>query len=485
MPDHAFELFELPARMSLCLQMCRDEYVQATDYREQVREVARRLELDRISHVYIQFVTLTGKRLGKCIPAERWSSFYENGAAMMAAALADAAMSHRDDFIGYKPNAADFIMLPDPESFQVLPWDPNRAQVFCRLFESGCGKTASLLDSDCRSQLGKRHSTFQEQHGGLGMHLGVEPELIWLQGAGSSSLSPIGNGKATPYRIGTLDQLGPIVFQVSEYCKQMGLKIHDILMEDAPGQTEFNFDYGSVETSADNLLIFRQICHRVARDNGFVACFMPKPWMFESASGCHFNISLYCPGKAQNTSVKTNMFLPEGRGAIQSDFADRCIAAVLAHAPALTALAAPTVNSYRRLREIGYLAPSAADWGYQNRTCAVRVPALGRIEYRVPDSMVNPYLMSSALLNCMEVGIVDGIPLPPEEQRLSYRHHKNAAMLPQSLHEALVALRLNQVVRQALPGDAFRLFDELKSDEWDSFLSTVSDWDVKAYSETE
>ena len=147
-------------------------------------------------------------------------------------------------------------------------------------------------------------------------------------------------------------------------------------------------------------------------------------------------------------------------------------------------MTAPTVNSYRRFADAGFWAPVFADWGFQNRTTALRVSAPGRFEYRSVDSAVNPYLSMAGLLVSMRAGLDESIdPGPPEEGNIyeAIEAGKAVARIPSTLGEALDALEADPVVCQALPGEMYDVFMQYKRDEWERFIGTVTDWDVKEY----
>ena len=130
------------------------------------------------------------------------------------------------------------------------------------------------------------------------------------------------------------------------------------------------------------------------------------------------------------------------------------------------------------------MSPVFADWGYQNRTCALRISAPGRFEYRSVDSTVNPYLMASALLQAFDDGIQnDADPGEPEERNIyeAIKGGKKVAKLPMSLGEALDALEKNEVVKRAMPDEMYRVFMHYKRDEWEKFMSTVTHWDLQQY----
>jgi glutamine synthetase len=142
------------------------------------------------------------------------------------------------------------------------------------------------------------------------------------------------------------------------------------------------------------------------------------------------------------------------------------------------------VNSYRRLWDTGFWAPVFADWGYQNRTCGLRVSAPGRFEYRSVDSTVNPYLMAGALLKAFDDGIVNKIdPGEPEERNIyqAMEAGKQVKKLPMSLGEALDRLQQDEIIKSAMPDEMYRVYMHYKRDEWERFMSTVTEWDLNMY----
>ena len=160
------------------------------------------------------------------------------------------------------------------------------------------------------------------------------------------------------------------------------------------------------------------------------------------------------------------------------------IGGVMKHLDALTALGCSTVNSYRRLWDAGFWAPVYRDWGYQNRTTALRISAPGRFEYRAVDSMVNPYLLCAGLLKSFDVGIDEKIdPGTPEPRNIydAMEAGKEVTKLPMSLGEALVALEADETIKSALPNEMYKVFKHYKDDEWARFMATVTRWDLETY----
>ena len=334
------------------------------------------------------------------------------------------------------------------------------------------------------------------------MRHGTEPEMMWLK-RGADGGTDGGVTKPNCYHIDQFEELRPIFMQVIEYSQAMGLDMIQGDHEDAPGQLELNFMFDDALRTADRLTTYRQICAQVAREHGVLACFMSKPFMGVSASGCHHNLSLWKGGEQRVNTLHQdpmagmedtfsywkdgeNLFMPDP--AIDAHKPGpvglNCIGGVMEHLAALTALGSSTVNSYRRLWDTGFWAPVFADWGYQNRTCGLRVSAPGRFEYRSVDSMVNPYLMAAGILKAFDDGIDRDLdPGEPEERNIyqAMEAGKLVKKLPMSLGEALDKLEGDEVIRAALPDEMLRVFMHYKRDEWERFMSTVTEWDVETY----
>ena len=254
----------------------------------------------------------------------------------------------------------------------------------------------------------------------------------------------------------------------------MGLDMIQGDHEDAPGQIELNFNFDRAEKTADNLSTFRQVAKQVGRELNVFPCFMPKPFMGVSANGCHHNISLWRGDE--------NAFMPDTDDQQRpSQIGLHAIGGILEHLGALTAVTASTVNSYRRLWDTGFWAPVFADWGYQNRTTALRVSAPGRFEYRSVDSAVNPYLSMAVLIAAMWDGIERKLdPGEPEERNIyeAMAEGKEVKKIPMTFGDALDALEADEVIRRALPDEMYKVFMHYKRDEWERYCATVTDWDV-------
>ena len=455
-----------------------ERFVSAEGRDEHVKDVRKRIDAEGVTYIYCQFISVTGRVMGKGVPAPHWESMARKGFQLVYGSTANLFTDRHGNYIGYGPEAAELVGIPEPETFEILPWDTKVARVWCTCFRNREEREdpAAFLTSDCRSNLRQIQAAFEAKHG-LHLRAGTEPEMMWLKLNEDGTPSVQGKTKPYCYHIDQFSELQPIIHKVIEYGQALGLDMIHGDHEDAPGQIELNFNFDRAEKTADNLSTYRQVCRQVGRELGAFPCFMPKPFMGVSANGCHHNISLWRGDE--------NAFMPEGDDPQKpSQIGLWAIGGILEHLGALTAVTASTVNSYRRLWDTGFWAPVFSDWGYQNRTTALRVSAPGRFEYRSVDSAVNPYLSMAALIKVMEDGIERQLdPGQPEERNIyeAMEAGKQVKKIPMTFGDALDALEADEVVRSALPGEMYTVFMHYKRDEWERYCATVSNWDVEEY----
>jgi len=264
--------------------------------------------------------------------------------------------------------------------------------------------------------------------------------------------------------------------------EELGFEVEASHHEVAPGQHEIDFKYSDALDTADKIATFRFVVRSIAQRHGLHATFMPKPIIGIPGSGMHLNQSLMRDGK--------NAFYdPNGEYQL-SQVAMNYIAGLMEHAPAVTAITNPTVNSYKRLVS-GFEAPVYIAWSHRNRSPLIRIPAKRgmstRIEFRSPDPSCNPYL---ALAVCLAAGI-DGIkrgltPPPPCDRNIfdmseEELRENGIQVLPTSLEEAVKALERDEVIQQALGEHIFRRFVEAKKIEWDRYRIQVHPWEIEEY----
>jgi glutamine synthetase len=444
---------------------------QNTD-RTVVQALRERIADAGVEYIYYQTVTLGSRVVGKVVPAAHLARNLEKGIQLHRTVAADIQTDRTGVLLGGGPRAAEFTALPDPDTFAVLPWDTSVARFFCRVYEPEhrpeCG--GAPFAADVRGNLIRRHHAFTERTG-LVLRSGCEPETTWT---GPGLEAPHRPDACPAYRIDLLERSRPIYQKVITYGRAMGLDMIEGDYED-PGQLELNWMYDRAELTADRLMTFRQICRQTARELGVSAGFMPKPATGVMGNGCHHNLSLWRGG--------TNVLADPGRRELHlTDTGRHALGGILAHTPGAMAVMGSTVNSYKRYWDAGLFAPERIDWGLDDKTCTVRLSANGRLEYKLPDAMVNPYLSHAVLL----AAIADGLdhhtdPGPPHGGPQNPGHRFPA--LPATLGEALTAFAADPVVRGALTEEIASLYLAAKTDEWARFCAAVTDWEHMMYAE--
>jgi glutamine synthetase len=274
----------------------------------------------------------------------------------------------------------------------------------------------------------------------------------------------------------TYDQLEPVVEMLRAPLMAMGLPLRSMEVEFGPSQFEFTFGTTSGIQTADNMVLFRNAVKEICRRNGFHATFMCRPKIPNVASsGWHLHQSL-------TDEAGRNLFVPDQDGESLSLLGQHYLGGLLAHAPGASALAAPTLNAYRRYRAYS-LAPDRAIWGKDNRGAMIRViggkgdPA-SRVENRVGEPAANPYLY----LASQAIAGLDGIdrqldPGPAAD----VPYETKAAALPRSLAEAIAALAADPVLVSALGEGFVDYFCRIKEFEIRRFEAEVTEWEHREY----
>jgi glutamine synthetase len=269
----------------------------------------------------------------------------------------------------------------------------------------------------------------------------------------------------------------------------MGLEVEVGHHEVALGQHEIDFRFTDALRAADNVLTLKYTVKAIAAQYGLIASFMPKPIFGMNGSGMHCHQSLF-------DSQGSNLFYSKNDKYHLSDIAYQFIEGQLTHARAMTAVIAPTVNSYKRLVP-GYEAPVYVGWAQTNRSALIRIPRYTpgkdngvRAELRCPDPSANPYLAMTAMLaagldgidsslNCRDdlndINIYD---LTPEARREMYIQE-----LPGSLAEALRELDSDTVIRESLGAEMYATFRRAKWAEVEEYRLKVTDWELIRYLE--
>ncbi len=376
----------------------------------------------------------------------------------------------------YGPEHGDMIAVADPSSISSLSWRENEAVVFSDLTTPG----DEPFDLCTRSVLREVVSEFETL--GYTPYTGVELEFSLLRSE-DGSLAPYNTRSS--YELEALDQAAERIEEWRTALRTAGYDSRDIHAESQPGQFELGLRYDDPVTIADGVVFCRHMLKSLARRHGLKATMMPRPHSGEDANGLHFHFSLWDESGSKNLFASDDRTLefPDGSpdGGL-SDDARHFLGGVLDHAMALTAVCAPTVNSYKRLVP-GRWAPVNVAWGPDNRSTAIRIPpefgAGTRIEFRIPDSAANPYLALAATLAAGLDGLRNRT--KPDPPTLANAYDEEHDHLPRTLWSAVDHLETNTVLRNTLGDTLIDEFVNLKRDEFDRSRESVSAWERSEY----
>jgi len=374
---------------------------------------------------------------------------------------------------------SDMVAMPDPDTFQLLPWRPREhravARMFCDILKPG----GEPFEGDPRYVL--KWNLKRAADMGYTYYVGPELEYFYFKDSkGTEILDEGGYFDMVP-----LDAATDLRRETVLILDEMGIGVEYSHHEVAHSQHEIDMRYTDALTMADNVMTYRLVVKQVAIQNGVYATFMPKPIFGINGSGMHVHQSLFKGGK--------NAFFDPNDNYNLSKVAKSFIAGLLKHAPEITSVCNQWVNSYKRLVP-GYEAPVYLSWARRNRADLIRVPEYKpgreqatRIEFRSPDPACNPYLAFSVMLAAGLDGIEKGYE-PPEpieenvyEMTDEERKKKNIDTLPASLHEAIQLCEKSQLVRKALGEHVFYAFIKNKKVEWDQYRIHVTEYETNRY----
>ncbi len=374
---------------------------------------------------------------------------------------------------------SDMMALPDPDTFQLLPWGPKEhhavARMFCDILRPG----GEPFEGDPRYVLKRNLKRAADM--GYTYYVGPELEYFYFRDSkGTEMLDEGGYFDMTP-----LDAATDLRRETVLTLEEMGIGIEYSHHEVATSQHEIDMRYTDALTMADNVMTYRLVVKQTALRHGVYATFMPKPVFGINGSGMHVHQSLF--------KGERNAFFNKDDEYYLSKTAKCYIAGLLKHAPEITSVTSQWVNSYKRLVP-GYEAPAYLSWARRNRADLIRIPEYKpgkenatRIEFRSPDPACNPYLAFSVMLAAGLEGIEKGyeVPEPVEENVYEMsdeeRQRKGIGTLPASLWEAVQLTKKSEVVRRALGDHIFDAFIKNKKIEWDQYRTQVTDYELKRY----
>ncbi|MBT9597566.1 MAG: type III glutamate--ammonia ligase [Vitreoscilla sp.] len=440
-------------------------------------DLQEQLAAQGVHTLLAQFTDVHGVAKGKYVPLAKLPELIETGAGFAGPSIWGTALPRTGA-------RAEYYARATAQAIQPMPWMPGYARAVCSGYVDG-----QPFDACPRQVLQRATGRLAER--GWTLKTGIEPEFFLLkQEAGQWLPADDADRLHKPsYDLKSLPRQAGFLHALSDALTRCGLDVFQLDHEDAHGQYEVNFTFDEALASADHLMLFKLAAHALAEQHGMVFSMMPKPFANQPGSGLHFHVSLWDAGGQC-------VFAPESQasGTLLSTLGRQFLAGVQAHSAALCALAAPTVNSYKRLVVGESLsgtswAPAYIAHGPNNRTAVLRTLPK-RFEWRLPDASANPYLATAALIAAGLDGIDRQLDPGPDctedlfSLPLAAIRERGIGLLPQSLEQAVDALERDEVVRGALGDTLSREFIRLKRAEWIEYARHVSGWELQRYAAT-
>ena len=429
-----------------------------------------------VKYLLPTYVDMHGVSKSKVVPTSHFERML-GGSELCTGAAVDGVPQEVSD--------EEISAHPDPASCVVLPWRRDTAWFASDLWCEG-----KPFEPCSRNILGRVLA--QGRQMGYGVNAGIEAEFYVLRDGAHGAYSPVNtrDNLAKPaYDVARLLENLPWLGELVDGMDELGWGVYSFDHEDGIGQFEIDFKYSEALNVADRMVFFRLMADEIARRHGAFASFMPKPYADRAGSGAHFNMSMFDP------KDKTNLFetKEDARGCNLSKLGYHFIAGVLKHLPAICAVVAPTVNSYKRLVPRGIMpgftwAPIFVSYGGNNRTNTVRIPlGGGRVELRLPDAACNPYLGLAMTIAAGLEGVRDKLdPGEPHNENMYLRTQLQlsdlgVSLLPRSLGQALDAFEADPLGEAVMGKKMAAAWLGYKREEWHAYSVHVTDWEKSRY----
>ncbi len=435
--------------------------------------VLRSIEERGIKFVRLWFTDILGYLKSVAVAPAELESAFEEGIGFDGSAIEGFS----------RVSEADTIAMPDPSTFQLLPFDDDdsplqSARMFCDIMNPD-GRPSY---SDPRQVLRRQIQKATDE--GFSCSVSPEIEFYLVQSLSTDGRPPIPTDNGGYFDQASRNDAPLFRREAMLALERMGIPVEFSHHETAPGQQEIDLRHADALTMADSIMTFRYVMKQVALRNGVAATFMPKPFRDYAGSAMHTHMSLF--------EGDMNAFHDPDDEFSLSKTAKQFIAGILEHANEISAITNQWTNSYKRIL-FGNEAPTAATWGVSNRSALVRVPTYRltkedsrRVEVRSPDSACNPYLALAVLLGAGLKGVKEGyeLPDPAEDDIAQLTRRERRAMgykdLPISLDHALREMEHSEFVADILGEHVYEYFLRNKWREWHEYQEQITPWELSS-----
>jgi len=442
---------------------------QAQKAKKTKQDILKLVKANDVKFIRLWFTDVLGQVKSFSITDNELEGALENGMGFDGSSIT-----------GYQDiEESDMIAMPDPDTFEILPWRPAEKAV-ARMICDVLTPDRKPYEGDPRYVL-KRALARAKKMGFDHFYLGPELEFFYFKNdEGTETLD-----KGGYFDLTTLDVASDLRRETVLALEKMGMHIEYSHHEVAPSQHEVDMRYADALKMADDVITYRVVVKEIASKFGVYATFMPKPIFGTNGSGMHTHQSLF-------KGSKNAFFDPKSKDNL-SDVARKYIAGLLRHSKEICSIFAQTTNSYKRLVP-GYEAPVYVAWSRRNRSALIRVPLYHpgqekatRCEFRAADPACNPYLTFAAMLQAGLDGIEKNYKAPKAMETNLYhlteaeRKKKGIDTLPDSLGYAISITEDSDLVKRTLGDHIFPRFIELKKKEWDDYRIQVPGFELDKY----
>lgn len=433
------------------------------------------LDANEIEQLWVTFSDYNGATKAKWVEPQGYASVFRHGLNFARANVDFNLLDQMAPDARFTPDTGDFYATADPATLAHIAFQPLTARAIAWMRDDrgepweGCPRHALQRQVDALAAAG------------MTARVAFEPEAFLFRRDDFGRITPA--DLTGMYSLDRIEAL-PLFFRdVAGALEELGIVVEQLGAEYGKGQVEINLRHTTPLRAADEIVMFRDTFKSIARKHGLIGSFMPKPFEQGAGTGLHVHLSLW---SHEQDDLIADSSAPDGISATGLSF----IAGLLEHAPALTGLGAPTVNSYKRLLP-GSWAPAHAAWGIGDRGAMIRVPDARspHIEIRCGDHTSQPYLYLAGILAAGLDGITRNLQAPPRSQgnvgRLSTSEALAAGLrfLPRNVTEALDAAEQDGVIAAALGETIHTEWLKVKRSEAAAQALVVTDWERSVYLE--